>query len=137
MKNILRKFMFVVIGTASTVVMVYILNAYHGSKEVVYNNHTVIEREAEEGGIPPVMQRIAECESDNKHYGQSGQVLMIGNTNNSVDVGRYQINTLWFNTANELGYDLTNESDNEAFALYLYENYGTEPWIWSKKCWVN
>jgi muramidase (phage lysozyme) len=83
----------------------------------------------------PVLKRIAFCESSDKHFGESGQVLMMGNTNKSVDVGRYQINSLWFKKASELGLDLTLEKDNEAFAIYLYKNYGTEPWIWSKKCW--
>jgi muramidase (phage lysozyme) len=83
----------------------------------------------------PVLKRIAVCESNDKHFGESGQVLMVGNTNKSVDVGRYQINSLWFKKANELGLDLTLEKDNEAFAIYLYKTYGTEPWIWSKKCW--
>ncbi len=83
----------------------------------------------------PVLERIAQCESGNKHFGESGQVLMMGNKNASVDVGRYQINSLWFKKANELGLDLTLEKDNEAFAIYLYKTYGTEPWIWSKKCW--
>jgi muramidase (phage lysozyme) len=83
----------------------------------------------------PVLKRIAKCESNDKHFGESGQVLMVGNTNKSVDVGRYQINTLWFKKANEMGLDLTDEKDNEAFAIYLYKTYGTEPWIHSKKCW--
>jgi len=83
----------------------------------------------------PVLKRIAKCESNDRHFGESGQVLMMGNTNKSVDVGRYQINSLWFKKASELGLDLTLEKDNEAFAIYLYKNYGTEPWIWSKKCW--
>jgi hypothetical protein len=83
----------------------------------------------------PVLDRIAKCESNDKHFGESGQVLMVGNTNKSVDVGRYQINTLWFKKANEMGLDLTKEKDNKAFAVYLYKTYGTEPWIHSKKCW--
>ena len=84
----------------------------------------------------PVLERIAQCESGNNHFGPSGQVLMVGNTNKSVDVGKYQVNVaLWGKKANELGLDLTLEKDNEAFAIYLYKTYGTEPWVWSKKCW--
>jgi hypothetical protein len=98
-------------------------------KEVI--KEVVVERPIDY----PVLKRIAVCESNDKHFGESGQVLMVGNTNKSVDVGRYQINSLWFKKANELGLDLTLEKDNEAFAIYLYKTYGTEPWIWSKKCW--
>lgn len=99
--------------------------------EVIIEKEVIVEREI----TYPVLQRIAECESNNRHFGESGQVLMVGNTNKSVDVGRYQINSLWFKKAHELGLDLTLEKDNEAFAIYLYKTYGTEPWIHSKKCW--
>lgn len=99
--------------------------------EVIVEKEVLVEREI----TYPVLERIAICESNNKHFGESGQVLMVGNTNKSVDVGRYQINSLWFKKANELGLDLTLEKDNEAFAIYLYKTYGTEPWVWSKKCW--
>ena len=84
----------------------------------------------------PVLERIAQCESGNSHVDKNGQVLMVGNTNKSVDIGKYQINNaLWGKKAKELGLDLTLEKDNEAFAIYLYKTYGTEPWVWSKKCW--
>ena len=84
----------------------------------------------------PVLDRIAECESGNKHYGESGQVLLMGNTNKTVDIGRYQINTVWFKKASELGLDLTREEDNYKMAVYIYTNHGTEPWVYSKKCWA-
>jgi len=72
------------------------------------------------------MARIAKCESGNSHYDKNGQVLI----NKSRDVGRYQINVqVWGKKATELGYDLYNEKDNEAFALWLFENKGSEPWV--------
>ena len=86
----------------------------------------------------PVLDKIALCESSNRHFDKNGQVLVVGNTNKSVDIGRFQINNvIWGKKAKELGLDLMNEKDNEKFAVYLYENYGTEPWVWSKKCWIN
>ena len=45
-------------------------------------------------GKAAVMDRIAICESGGKHYAPSGQVIMRSNTNNSVDVGKYQINSI-------------------------------------------
>lgn len=83
----------------------------------------------------PVMDRIAQCESGNKHIDKNGQVLMRSNTNRSVDLGVYQINTVWFADATKQGYDLTKEEDNRAYAHYLYGKYGTEPWYSSKSCW--
>ena len=129
-RSFLKKilFWFIVVCMLAGVIQ-YFRWAYPTQIEVI--KEVVIERPIEY----PVLKRIAMCESNDKHFGDSGQVLMVGNTNKSVDVGRYQINSLWFKKASELGLDLTLEKDNEAFAIYLYKTYGTEPWVWSKKCW--
>lgn len=84
----------------------------------------------------PVLDRIAQCESGNKHLDKNGQVLLRGNTNKTVDVGVFQINSVWFAKATELGLDLTKEEDNREFAKYLYTTRGTEDWVYSKKCWA-
>ncbi len=84
--------------------------------------------------LAPVMERIAHCESSGTHT-KNGQVIFKANTDGSVDIGLYQINSVHNKEASKLGYDLTNEKDNEAFALYLYHNYGTSPWSASAKCW--
>ena len=84
--------------------------------------------------IPPVMERIAKCESSGTHF-KDGQVIFNANTNKSVDIGKYQINSIWRKKATEMGLDLTKEKDNEEFAMYLYKTHGTEPWYSSKTCW--
>lgn len=88
---------------------------------------------------PPVLARIAKCESGGKHFGANGQVLVRANVNdkhNSVDIGKYQINSLyWGSKATELGLNLWNEQDNEQMALYIYKNNGTDAWSASSKCW--
>lgn len=84
--------------------------------------------------VPPVMRRIAKCESGDTHY-RNGQVIFNANSNGSIDRGRYQINSVWDKKATELGYDLANESDNEQFAMWLYENRGTADWYSSASCW--
>lgn len=84
----------------------------------------------------PVLDRIAKCESGGSHYAKSGQVLVVGNENKSVDVGYYQINAqIWGAKATELKLNLFDEEDNKKFGEYLYATYGTEPWIFSKRCW--
>lgn len=83
----------------------------------------------------PVLDRIAHCESGNKHFDKNGQVMLRGNTNKTVDVGVFQINSVWFSKATELGLDLTKEADNREFAKYLYTTRGTVDWIYSQKCW--
>lgn len=102
---------------------------------VSYANVEVI-KEVEVQSTSAVMKRIAKCESGGKHYDINGQVLMRSNTNKSVDVGLYQINSVWFKKATELGLDITKEKDNEAMARWIYDNRGTEDWYASKHCWM-
>lgn len=84
----------------------------------------------------PVLDRIALCESKGNHWATNGQVKVAGNKNGSVDIGKYQINNnIWGAKATEMGLNLMVEKDNEEFARYLYKNYGTEPWVWTKSCW--
>ena len=82
-----------------------------------------------------VMKRIAQCESGGTHT-KDGQVIFNANSNGSVDIGIYQINSVWRKKATELGFDLTKESDNKAMAMWIYKNRGTEDWYSSKKCWM-
>ncbi len=83
----------------------------------------------------PIMDKIMSCESGGKHYAKNGQVVFKANTNGTVDIGIMQINSVWSVTATKMGYDLTKESDNKAFGMWLYKNKGTEPWYSSKACW--
>ncbi len=84
----------------------------------------------------PIMEQIKKCESGGKHFDpKTGQVYMIANTNKTVDVGSYMINTVWHKKAKELGFDITTEKGNEDMAYWIYENVGTSPWEYSSKCW--
>lgn len=85
--------------------------------------------------IPPVLQRIARAESVTGHY-KNGQVVTNINKNGTLDVGKYQINVqVWGKKATELGYNIYEEQDNEDMAMWIYNNYGTEPWYSSKANW--
>lgn len=84
--------------------------------------------------IPPVMERIAKCESGGMHY-KNGQVIFNANSNKTVDIGKFQINAIWNAKATSLGLDLTKEKDNEKFAMWLYHNRGTQDWYASAHCW--
>ncbi len=68
-------------------------------------------------------------------YGKSGQVLMTGNNDKTVDVGKYAINSVWYKKATELGYDLTTEKGNHDMAMWIYTNRGTGDWSASASCW--
>jgi len=101
-------------------------------KEVVANTEVIKEVK----GKTAVMERIAKCESGNSHTDpKTGQVYMLANTNKTVDVGKYMINSVWHKKAKELGYDITKEVDNEKMAYWIYENMGTEAWKYSLHCW--
>jgi hypothetical protein len=84
--------------------------------------------------LPPVMHRIAQCESRGQHWTQQGRVVR--GKQNRHDTGLFQINTIvWGKKAQELGYDLHTSEGNTRMARYLFDNYGSVPWQSSAACW--
>lgn len=82
----------------------------------------------------PIMTKIARCESRNRHFNKSGQVLRGEKT--PLDRGVMQINLYYHQaTAEKLGLDLHDIDDNVAYARYLYEKQGAKPWMSSSACW--
>jgi len=123
------KKLFILTMIVLAIIAIFKIGGVMNSKEVVTQIEVKIEPQT------PVLDRIAKCESPTGHY-KNGQVAFYGNKNGSVDIGKFMINNaIWGKKATEMGLNLTNEKDNETFAKYLYQNYGTEPWIWSKHCW--
>ncbi|MGE3539616.1 MAG: hypothetical protein AB7N91_19570 [Candidatus Tectimicrobiota bacterium] len=84
--------------------------------------------------LPPVMQRIAQCESRGRQFTRQGKVLR--GMRNPHDTGLFQINrVVWGEKAQALGYDLHTLEGNTQMARYIFENYGSEPWQSSAACW--
>ena len=84
--------------------------------------------------VPTILARIATCESGNRQYDESGDVVH-GKIHYS-DTGKYQINAdVWGITAKKLGHDLSTELGNEAMALFIYNQLGVSPWDSSRPCW--
>lgn len=113
---------------------IYIAYKAGGAKGdiIVYTQPEIITVETK----APILERIAKCESPNGHYDKNGQVSLNANNNQSVDIGKYQINNrAWGKKATELGLNLFIEKDNEAMATYIYHTRGTEDWYSSKACW--
>lgn len=82
----------------------------------------------------PILAKIAKCESGFRQVGSDGMVLR-GIVNKS-DLGLLQVNEYYHGErASDLGYDLTTVNGNLAYAQYLYDKEGTQPWSASKKCW--
>lgn len=122
------------------ILSLFILTGYASAK--IYNamnpNTVYAEKEVvvEVKGHAPIMDKIAQCESGNSHIDKkTGQVLMRANANKTVDTGKYQINSVWYKKASELGLDITKEKDNETMAYWIYENRGTGDWVYSQDCW--
>ena len=84
--------------------------------------------------LPPVLQRIAQCESWGQHWTRDGKVLR--GKRNPQDIGLFQINAVvWTKKAEALGYDIRTREGNTHMARYIFENYGSVPWQASAKCW--
>jgi hypothetical protein len=82
----------------------------------------------------PLMARIGACESHNRQYDSSGNVLR--GEKNVYDRGVMQINLLYHaDEAVKMGLDLNSIDGNVAFARHLYEKFGAQPWISSSACW--
>lgn len=82
----------------------------------------------------PIMVEVARCESTFRHRLDDGSVLQ-GHVD-PADTGVMQINKRYhLKTATALELDLEDVYDNMAYARYLYERQGTQPWSASMPCW--
>lgn len=82
----------------------------------------------------PIMAEIARCESTFRHTLPDGTVLT-GRVD-SDDTGVMQINRRYHGKrAAELKLDLNDIYHNMAYARYLYETQGVQPWSASAPCW--
>ena len=83
----------------------------------------------------PVMTDIARCESKFTEYNSDGSVLHGGL--GGTMIGVFQISeSVHANFATSLGMDIYTVPGNLAYALYLYNKEGTQPWISSFPCWA-
>jgi hypothetical protein len=84
--------------------------------------------------LPPVLHRIAQCESRGQHFTKEGRVVR--GKQHAADLRLFQINTVvWGTKAQELGYDLHTPEGNTNMARCLFDNYGSVPWQSSAACW--
>jgi hypothetical protein len=78
-----------------------------------------------------LVRAIMKCESS--MYPDVNHV----NKNGTKDVGYFQINTVHWQRALNLGYDVVNDKwDNLEFGFLLLKEQGTRPWNASKSCWL-
>ncbi len=82
----------------------------------------------------PVMIDVAFCESRFVQLNPDGSALR--GRANPDDVGVMQINEHYhLATAQKLGMNLNTLEGNLAYGRYLYETFGTDPWVHSAPCW--
>jgi hypothetical protein len=84
--------------------------------------------------LPPVFEKIADCESGGRQFDANGNV--IHGIVHYADTGKFQINvSVHGERAEMLGYDLNTLEGNTGFANILYQEQGLKPWKSSKACW--
>lgn len=82
----------------------------------------------------PLLIEIARCESTFRQFDSTGNIIR-GKVNNK-DVGVMQINEKYHaEDSAKLGYNIYTTEGNVAFGKYLYQKYGSQPWISSSPCW--
>jgi hypothetical protein len=82
----------------------------------------------------PILIEVARCESEFRQFDKNGKVIR-GRVV-SDDIGVMQINEFYHGeTAKNMGMDIYTTEGNVAYAKYLYEKYGLNPWSASKPCW--
>ncbi len=82
----------------------------------------------------PILIEIAKCESTLMHYNKSGGIVR--GIVDKADIGVMQINERYhLETSLKLGYDIHSIEGNVAYAKYLYEKSGAQPWSASEPCW--
>jgi hypothetical protein len=82
--------------------------------------------------LPPVLQKVAQCESGARQHDANGKVVTNPKTH---DYGLFQINRIHLPTAKKRGMDIMTEQGNIQFAMYLYNRNGLKDWSASKSCW--
>ena len=82
----------------------------------------------------PIMVQVARCESTFQHTLKDGSILK-GRVD-PADTGVMQINKRYHEkTAKAMNLNLDDIYHNMAYARYLYETQGTQPWSASAPCW--
>lgn len=113
--------------------------------EVTYINNDTndilpIPIKEEKAVLREELVKICACESGNGTPGSARQFYEDGSVVRGkvdpLDTGKCQISKrYWLDMSDKLGYDIETDEGNTLMANWIYDNYGTEPWKWSKSCW--
>ena len=128
-KIVVRTAIFTAIGITLLYAHIDYQRQYGISQDIIIQ--TAVAR-VDKKDVPEILKKICKAESGCSHLDKNGQVLI----NKTQDAGKYQINIpIWGKKASEMKLNLFVEKDNETFAIWLLENYGSVPWDSSKRNW--
>lgn len=82
--------------------------------------------------MPSQLVAIAQCESGLQQYYPNGELVV--NTQSGA-MGIFQEMPFHQTLANKMGLDLTQAKDNIEYGVWLYNKFGTAPWLASEPCW--
>ena len=126
--------MFSRLGVDDVVETTVIPSTIAGTTPVAHVSEPIPKLISDTFGSNSIMYRVANCESGLKQFDNDGNVLR--GVVNPKDVGVFQINEHYHGlSAENLGINLHTVEGNISFAKILYDQQGTVPWNWSKKCW--
>lgn len=104
------------------------------STEVKKVEKTVEDLVREYFADTPVLAEVARCESAFRQFGKDGKVLR--GLVDSRDVGVMQINEYYhLSRSKKLGFDIYSIEGNMAYAKFIYNEKGSQPWKASAPCW--
>lgn len=84
-------------------------------------------------GVPSVLINIAKCESGITQFNADGSPVKNAQ---SGAVGVFQLLPSYHEPiAKKMGLDIYKTQDNIEYAIWLYNQDGTAPWLASKLCW--
>ncbi len=95
----------------------------------------IVEQAAAYGVDSELALKIARCESNLQQFDPKTGKLIRGREN-KADVGVFQINEYYhLGKSQALGFDIETAEGNIEYAMWLINDDGAGPWIWSKPCW--
>lgn len=82
--------------------------------------------------MPSQLVAIAQCESGLAQTYPDGSLVV---NPQSGAMGIFQELPFHQKLASKMGLNLTQAKDNIEYGIWLYNNFGTQPWLASKNCW--
>ncbi len=121
-------------STSTTATVVPLIRTEENATTTIPTRKEIEQKAKEFFKDDPILVEIARCESQFRQFDENGNILK-GKVNKG-DLGVMQINKYYHaEKAESLGYNLKTVDGNMAYAKYLYDHEGVQPWMSSSPCW--